>query len=50
MSRPVVADRRAAVIFGMIGVVGGAWLLSQAYEARGKDRPLWARVLPAGVR
>lgn len=46
MPAPVIKDRRAALLFGVLGVAGGSWLLWQAYEARGRTRPLAIRVLP----
>lgn len=46
MARPIVADRRWALIGGLIGVLGGSWLLYQAYDARGRSRPLAMRMLP----
>ncbi|MBN9327733.1 hypothetical protein [Cellulomonas sp. 73-145] len=47
MARPVVTDRRTALVAGLLCVVAGSWLLSQAFEARGRSRPLWARIVTA---
>lgn len=44
--RPVIADRRVALLGGVVLVVVGAWLLSDAYEHRGRTRPLAMRLLP----
>lgn len=46
MARPVVADRRWALLLGVLGVTIGSWLLWQAYEARGRTRPVAIRILP----
>lgn len=46
MTRPLVTDRRWALLLGVLGVGGGSWLLWQAYEARGRPRPLVMRILP----
>ena len=46
MSRPVVPDRRAAQLAGLAFVGLGAWLLYDAYEARGRTRPFVMRFLP----
>lgn len=43
---PVITDRRWALLLGLAGVAGGSWLLWQAYEARGRTRPLAMRLLP----
>lgn len=47
MSRPVIADKRAALLGGLVCAIGGAWMLTQAWEARGATRPWWARLIPA---
>ena len=47
MGRLIVTDRRVALIFGVLGVGLGAWLLTQAYDARGQRRPLLIRLLPS---
>lgn len=44
--RPVIADRRVALLGGLALVAVGAWLLSDAYEHRGRPRPLAMRLLP----
>lgn len=44
--RVVVADQRVALIGGALAITAGAFLLRQAFEARGRARPLWARLLP----
>lgn len=46
MSRPVVPDRRVALIGGLLMAAGGAWLLTQAYDARGRKRPWLLRLVP----
>jgi len=46
MSALRVSDRRWAAIGGAGAIVLGTWLLTQAFEARGRTRPLWARLLP----
>ena len=47
MSRPRVPDRRTALVGGVLLVSLGAWLLYDAYEARGRSRPFALRLLPA---
>ena len=44
--RPVVPDRRTAQMAGVAFVCVGAYLLYDAYEARGRSRPFWTRLLP----
>ena len=44
--RPFVRDRRAALIGGLLLAAGGAFLLYDAYDARGRRRPYLLRVLP----
>lgn len=46
MSRPHVPDRRTALLAGVALVSLGAWLLYDAYEARGRTRPFVMRLLP----
>lgn len=44
--RPVVPDRRTAQLAGVSFVCLGAWLLYDAYEARGRTRPFLMKLLP----
>jgi hypothetical protein len=44
---PVVKDQRAAVLGGVAALSLGAFLLYDAYDARGRSRPFWMRFLPA---
>lgn len=46
MSRVVVRDRRLAQWGGVVALVAGSWLLWQAYEARGRQRPYALKWLP----
>lgn len=46
MSGPTVPDRRTALLAGVGCVVLGAWLIYDAYDARGRQRPFWLRLLP----
>lgn len=39
-------SRQAALILGYLGVLGGAYFLHEAYENRGRKRPLFAHFLP----
>lgn len=48
MSRPVVPDRHVALVGGLLACAAGAWLLSQAFESRGRKRPYLLRLLPGG--
>lgn len=47
MSRPVIPDRRTAQLGGVLFVCLGAWMLYDAYEARGRSRPFGLRLLPS---
>jgi len=44
--RPVIADRRTALLAGALCVTVGSWLLYDAYEHRGLSRPFALRWLP----
>jgi hypothetical protein len=44
--RPLVADRRTALIAGSVFVVLGSALLYDAFERRGQSRPWLMRWLP----
>lgn len=46
MTRPIVPDRQAAQLLGVTFVCVGAWLLYDAYDARGRQRPFWLKLLP----
>jgi hypothetical protein len=46
MGRAIVPDRRAAILAGVLFVSLGAWLLYDAYDARGRQRPFVLRLLP----
>lgn len=48
MSGPVVPDRRTALLGGVGCILVGAWLLYDAFEARGRNRPFVMRFLPGG--
>ncbi len=44
--RLVVPDQRAALVGGLLCFAAGSWLLYQAYDARGRKRPLLVRLFP----
>lgn len=44
--RPIIPDRRTAQLAGYGFVLVGAFLLWDAYEARGRPRPFVSRFLP----
>jgi len=46
MSKPVIPDRRTAQLAGVTFVCVGAFLLYDAYEARGRSRPFLMKLLP----
>lgn len=46
MSRPMIHDRRTAVLGGVLLISAGSWLLWQGYEARGRQRPFVMKLLP----
>jgi hypothetical protein len=46
--RPLVANQSVAIALGAAFIVAGAYLLYDAYEARGADRPFALRFLPGG--
>lgn len=41
--RPIIADRRTAVVVGLALFVAGAIVLHDAYEGRGRDTPALLR-------
>jgi hypothetical protein len=45
--RPLVPDRRTAQLAGVACVCLGAYLLYDAYEVRGRQRPFALRLLPS---
>lgn len=46
MTRPQVRNRELAVYGGIGCVILGSWLLWDAYEARGRQRPFGLKLLP----
>lgn len=46
MTRPVIGDQRTALLGGVLFVVLGAWMIHEAYDARGKRPPFALRFLP----
>lgn len=49
MTRQVlIRDRRVAIWAGTLFILAGAYLLHEAYEARGQSRPFALRFLPGG--
>jgi hypothetical protein len=40
---PLIKSQGTAIALGMALLVGAAWAFDQAFEARGKKRPLVAR-------
>lgn len=40
-------DRHTQTAAGIALVIGGMWLVHEAWEGRGKSRPFLLRVLPA---
>ena len=45
--QPIVRDPRQAKLMGVLFVCVGSYLLYDAYEARGRQRPFVARLLPS---
>lgn len=43
---PIVRDRQHALWGGVLALCVGSWLLYDAFEARGRQRPFLARFLP----
>lgn len=39
-------SRETKLLIGYLGVFGGAWMLREAYERSGRERPFLARFLP----
>lgn len=46
--RPVIQDRRTALVVGYGGILLGAYALWEAYEGRGRRRPFMTKFLPGG--
>lgn len=46
MTKHIVRDRNTALALGIGALVVGSWLLYDAYEGRGIQRPFAARFLP----
>ena len=46
--RPMIRDRKVALLVGYGGVLIGALALWDAYENRGRIRPFAAKLLPGG--
>lgn len=40
---PVIKSQRTAIALGVALLIGAAWAFDQAFESRGKKRPLLAR-------
>jgi hypothetical protein len=43
---PRLTEHRAAVAIGCTLVIGGAWILHEAYDNNGRKRPFLLRFLP----
>ncbi len=39
----LIKDARLEAVVGAVTLVAGAWLLRDAYDARGRQQPLWMR-------
>ena len=39
-------SRESKMLLGYLGIIGGAWMLREAYERSGRERPFFARFLP----
>lgn len=47
MSKTLIfRDRRHSIALGIVALVGGSYLLYDAYERRGRHRPWALRVVP----
>ncbi len=46
--RPIIRDRRTALVVGYGGILLGAYALWEAYEGRGRRRPFMTKLLPGG--
>jgi hypothetical protein len=48
MSRrgPLVRDHGTAVLLGLAAITLGAYLIYDAYEGRGRQRPFWLKFAP----
>jgi hypothetical protein len=46
VSGPRIPDRRTAQALGVVLILAGAYCLHDAYEGRGRQRPLPLRFLP----
>ena len=44
--RPVVRNRQHALLGGIVAIAVGSWLLYDAYEHRGRQRPFALKFLP----
>lgn len=44
--KPYIHDRRTAQVAGVVMISVGAWLLYDAYERRGRNRPFALKLLP----
>lgn len=44
--RPLVRNQRQALVLGLVLTLAGVWMLREAYEHRGKPRPLWLLFIP----
>lgn len=47
--RPVIADQQTCMLLGLALTGAGAWLLYEAHEKRGKQRPFWLRLFGGWV-
>lgn len=45
-NRPMIRNRDAALYGGILLLIGGSVLLYDAYEARGRSRPWFTKLLP----
>jgi hypothetical protein len=47
--RPFIADRRSAMLLGMVAYGVAAIVFWDAFEGRGRHRPFWTRFVGAAV-
>jgi uncharacterized membrane protein HdeD (DUF308 family) len=46
--KPIFQSSQTSLILGIGASIAGVWLIYDAFDGRGKDRPFWVSLFPGG--